>query len=312
MKIYLDKVKKEAVLRLVPYWEKVGCEMVDSSNKADIHLSSASIKSSVESKLILRLDSIKWDKNENYERQNQVIGHAHSMADGIIYQSNISKQMGEKYLTERKTDNYTVIYNGIDPVGWNNPVPHTGINIMACAKWRRWKRLKEITEVFLMFLEKHPSSLLHVLGRFISGANTRKIPHKNIIYYDRVTYPEIKKIYEIGDVFIHLCKNDSCPNVVVEAIAAGMPVITTNACGGATEMCRLTPGCVVVDEGMPELEAAYIHSDKHNIMLGGVRMNIIETIGQVVRGKTRVKLPDVLMAKTVAAKYLSVMERALC
>ena len=78
----------------------------------------------------------------------------------------------------------------------------------------------------------------------------------------------MKDVFRLSDVSIQLSKKDSCPNSVVETIGAGIPTITTNTCGGATEMCNLTAGCMVVDgDGLYEdTEPCKPYSDSYNIV----------------------------------------------
>ena len=67
--------------------------------------------------------------------------------------------MCEKFLSPRRTKNYDIVYNGIDPNWAGSFIEHEGINIVTSAKWRRFKRLKEIIDLFLGFQKTVPNSI---------------------------------------------------------------------------------------------------------------------------------------------------------
>jgi len=309
MKIFIRGGIRGAVSRLIPIWEKLGHSVTKDVNEGDVQLAIIKMKGVVKFPTILRLDGIYYDKGDDYKGRNASISKAHSKADGIIYQSNLSKMMCEKYLTKRKTDICDVIYNGIDGLKWHNFKEHADINIVCCAKWRRPKRLPETIEIFKMFLKKCSKAKLHVIGQFLKCA--KKIDHPNVVYYGKIDYKKMKKIYSISDIYIHLCKKDSCPSTVLEAIAAGVPVITTNACGGATEMCKLTDGCIIINGESESLGPDYIYKNEYNKMPKEVQNSIVEAMVGAVKDVRRVILPAELSAEYVARKYIKIMEKVL-
>lgn len=289
---------------MFPVWEKLGHEVVDSPKRADVQLSVVRIYTKTSLPVLLRIDGIYYDKAEDFTKRNVSISESHSQANAIVYQSNTSKLMCEKYLKRRTALFYDVIHNGVDEINWCQPrKPHDGVNVISCAKWRRVKRLPEMVEVFQMFLHHCPQSKLHIIGPMSRGAE--RIVGDNIVYYDDLGFEQIKGVYCMGDVHLHLCKKDSCPSNVPESIASGIPVVTTNLCGGAAEMCALTPGCVNVEEGLQSLESDYIYQEAYNKMLLHVKENIVESMLNVVKNKVKVKLPKELKIEHVAQKYLN-------
>lgn len=309
MKIFIDNCGRSAVSRMFKIWEKSGHKVSNKPRGADIQLSSVKIKKKCGIPIVLRVDGVYYDKSKNYRNMNISIGKAHHIANAIVYQSKLSKNMCEKYLTRRTTKIFKIIHNGIDPSDWNYPKEHEGINIVSCAKWRRPKRLQETVQIFLRYLKYYPNAKLHIIGPMMRGA--RVLKHKNIMYHGRIGYNKMRRIYSEMDMYLHLCKKDSCPSTVVEAIASGIPIVTTNACGGATEMCKLTDGCIVVSGESGSLEPDYIYQNLYNMIPNSVENRILKNMIKITKNKSRVALPEKLNIEYTAKQYLSIMEDIL-
>jgi len=309
MKIFIDGGTRSAVNRMFPIWKKMGHTINSKPRGADIQLSSIRIKSKNNIPIVLRLDGVYYDKATNFRIRNKEISKSHHIADAVIYQSELSKKMCEKYLLKRKTKIYSVIHNGIDSIKWLNPKKHGEINIVSCAKWRRPKRLQEIIKIFMKYLKYYPKAKLHIIGPMVKGS--RIIKRRNIIYHGNVGYKKMIRIYSEMDIYLHLCKKDSCPSTVIESIASGIPVITTNICGGATEMCKLTDGCVIVNGESESLEPDYIYQDPYNKLPTLVGNRILKSVIKLTKEKRRVILPEELNIEHVAKQYLNIMEKLI-
>ncbi|GAG43904.1 unnamed protein product, partial [marine sediment metagenome] len=197
--------------------------------EANVHLAFTRQYTDTKLPVVQRLDGFYYDLNDDILYRNHNQAKLHRNADGVIYQSEYSKKAIEKNLGERSTDVYDIIYNGIGRNWCGDLVEHNGFNIVVTARWRRWKRLKEIIDVFLEFSVDKPDVNLFVIGDLVKES---KIINPKIHYYGSLTWSKMRRVYKYGDLFMSLGKRDSCPNVVLEAISSGMPVITTNGCGG--------------------------------------------------------------------------------
>jgi len=310
MKIFVDGSKRAAIKRMFPFWEKMGHKIVVSPQEANIQLSVIRIRHKIKGvPVVVRLDGVYYDRGGRYKRNNSSLKRSHLKANGIIYQSDFSRLMCETYLGKRGAKHFTVIHNGINPKGWDNPIEHKNVNIMSCAKWRRPKRLPELIEIFDGIKKHIPEAKLHVVGKFKKGG--RKIPHKDVIYYGLVDHDKMAEIYRVGDLYIHLCKRDSCPSTVVEAMAAGIPVITTNACGGATEMCRLSEGCVIVGGEDNDIGPVFVYKDDFHKISRDFRNRFVKNSVYLIREKRRIVVPESLLAVNAAKKYIEFFEKVL-
>lgn len=309
MIILLDNRDKHVLIRrMTKYFKRFGHSLTLDRTKCDVQLSQIKISKKSGKAIVLRLDGIYYNLADRYKQKNKAITVAHGRADAIIYQSYFSKKMCESYLRKRITNLWTVIYNGIKENWCGEFVKHKGINIISSAKWRRHKRLKETIEIFLGYLKYFPKAKLHILGKL---NNNRPVKHPNIIYHGMVNYRKMAGIYQSGDMFIHLSKKDSCPNAVVEAIGAGMPVITTNACGGSTEMCKLTEGCIICKGDSNTIKPCFPYSDPYNKLPPKLKKNLINAMVKISKDKRRVVLPDELNIKNTTKKYIDILERAI-
>jgi glycosyltransferase involved in cell wall biosynthesis len=311
MKIYVDGSKRAAVSRMFSVWKQLGYEVTNDAQKSDVQLSVIQISNKPKVPVVLRLDGIYYDKAENYNKRNFLISKSHARAEAVVYQSNLCKIMCEKYLAKRNGF-YNIIYNGVNPDEWKGFQKHNNINIVTCCKWRRHKRLPETIEIFDTFLKTYPTAILHIVGPMKRGA--RVINHKNVIYHNpnqKIGFEEIRKIYQNCDIYLSLAKRDPCPSSIVEAIAAGMPVITSNFCGGSTEMCSFTSGCYVIPGDIESYEPDYIYRDPYNSLPKVLKSRILKRMIKLAENKHRVKLPEKLNIEHTAKKYLEVMETLL-
>lgn len=317
MNIYIDGSKRAAVSRMFPVWVKNGHRIVNNKSLADIQLSVARISNKNHNiPIVLRIDGVYYDSNIDCDKANKSISDSHKIADGVIYQSNFSQQMSNRYLVPAKDNSIkTVIYNGIDAQWWQTKRPRqqndNNINIMCAGKWRRPKRLEEIIQIYNYYKTKYKLNnvYLHVLGSFKKGGV--EIPCDGVRYYGMLDDKNMKRLYKKGDVFLHLCKRDSCPSAVTEAIAAGLPVITTNACGGATEMCRKTNNCYVIMGEIITLEPEPIYTDIPHQMNNETIDRISVAIHHVIINKLSTTLPYELNINYTAQKYIEIMANVL-
>ncbi len=304
MKIFIDGSTRKAVSRMFPVWQDLGHKIVDSRRNANVQLSVVKITNNTLPTL-LRLDGVYYDLADNYKSRNTEISRSHQIADAVVYQSKFSKKMCERYLGQRSTPIYDVVYNGVS--NWQNFKLHNGINIVACAKWRRPKRLQETIEVFLEYLESYPNSKLHIIGPMSRGA--KEIPTKNVIYYGRVSEDRIKEIYTTADLCIHLCKKDSCPSSVVEALSAGVPVVTTNAGGGAAELCMLCEGGYIAEGDYVTTDPDYIYKDAYNKLPDETKTSIVSLMRAIIKTGTKASMSPILSIEHTAKRYLYLMEQ---
>ena len=196
------------------------------------------------SKFVQRLDGI-WFKPDQFESHNQLIKWAYDNADAVVWQSEFDKNMTTKWWGNRYG---RIISNGIKLeeiklVPEILELKEKFDRIFVCsASWHRQKRLKENIELFLKVAGQNDA--LIVLGKNPDFSSR----DRRILYAGQQTHEFCLQLYYIADWMIHLAWLDHCPNVVVEALSQGCPVICTDS-GGTKELVQNNG--IVIRESVP-------------------------------------------------------------
>lgn len=307
MNIFIDDGRNHILTkRMLPYWKEDGHNIVDSSRKADIHLTYVKFDHSSSLPKVLRLDGVYYDAETNYKKRNHLINVATRLTNGIIYQSIFSKLYCEQYLSNTNRESI-IIYNGIEP-GWCGDHEETkDFNIVVSASWRRWKRLKEITQIFLKFFSRHSNAKLHVIGKADC-----KITHKNVFYYNYISHNDMIPILKKANVSLNIAKRDWCPNALLEILGVGIPVITTDACGGVTEIAEFIQGCIICRGEKNDQEFLYQYTENYNKLAYDVEDILLKALEIVYQDRRKIILPDIFSIKHVANEYIRFMQKFLC
>ena len=171
------------------------------------------------------------------------------------------------------SENIAVVYNGVDLkrfhpdnkntyrklIRENLEIPESATLILFVGSGFERKGLQFLLES-TAYLNKEDWRLLLMgkgkFGKFIRYAPTDK--HPQIIAKD--PDPEIEKYYAAADIFILPSIYEPFGNANLEALATGLPVITTRYCGAADIIKNKQNGLVVQDPFNPEEIAENIRS----------------------------------------------------
>ncbi len=220
----------------------------ERSHDISLHISKIKIATAGK-KNIVRIDGCIMDITKNYKKANKAFRKAFQRADGVIYQTNFCKKACNKFIGSPACDT-DVIFNGADVHRTDNVSPANKENsnvFITASRWRPQKRLKDIVETFLLADKK--DSILYVAGDLSKSGTSIKWRKKYLNISKRVKYlgvlsqEQLLSYLKISDAFIHLSWIDWCPNSVVEAISASIPVICNNV-GGTQELVRPSGGIV--------------------------------------------------------------------
>jgi glycosyltransferase involved in cell wall biosynthesis len=153
------------------------------------------------------------------------------LADLTIFQSAYSKLSTTKKFHVVSQDG-PVIYNPVDLAVFT-PDGETlrltpGRPSVACASWSTnpGKGTRDVDRL----AEAHPDVDFVLCGRF-EGLGLRD----NLIHLGHVSRRDIARAFRSCDVLLNLSENDPAPNVVIEALASGLPVLYRDS-GGVPEL----------------------------------------------------------------------------
>jgi glycosyltransferase involved in cell wall biosynthesis len=312
LKIFLDKRKGKkhiVIQRMEPYWNLWGHEIQWEPEGADVQLCIVKRQTTTDLPFVLRLDGIYYGHDSP---KNRELSNSHHHANAIIYQSRWCWEQAEKFLKPRQSDAWSaIIYNGIEPISEAALIPEPKkdqINIMTTSRWRRWKRLREITKVFKM-AQRH-SGLpinLHVFGNTYDFKRPKN-PH--IHFYGKIDRAELWNFYLRGHVFVHLSKNDWCPNAVIEAFSFGLPLLASSAGAGTLELLDLVgkEAGMIIEEGEPSCENDPYDREWNSMTKEQIEQGAEKLIA-LCKSNWRPKLPKELHVETMARKYINIMEK---
>jgi glycosyltransferase involved in cell wall biosynthesis len=184
---------------------------------------------------VQRLDGI-WFKPEEIKIKNKGIRNTYDDATSVIFQSEFDRKMTERWFGSKKG---TVIRNGIELQELEVSSDILALKkqyqkVFVCSSnWHRQKRLKENIELYLHLKSNMDESCCLI----VLGSNPDFVWAGNDIYYTNASIPHemCLQFYSAADWMIHLAWSDHCPNVVVEAISQGCPIICSET-GGTAEL----------------------------------------------------------------------------
>jgi len=286
----------------------MGQDIIDDPDiDVDVSINVIRLKHKKSKVKILRLNGVWHDTGKPYKQKNQNIANSLHKADGVIYQSQHSKRLCDEYLGKYKGPS-TIIFNGADPDFYQNTLPvrvdYKNV-FLTLSKWRPHKRLQDTIESFL--LANIEDSVLYVAGDIgkvkLSKEDKKKyFDTHNVIFLGSLDQKQVASYLKISKALVHLCWFDACPNDVVEAITAKIPVICNNV-GGTPELVSPSGGYVCnVDKFYDYKPVDLYHPPRID------RKKIADAMIKSCTKSFEVKNSHVLI-KNIAEQYLSFMRK---
>ena len=225
-------------------------ELTDSQSAADVEFCLIQQQVHKVKPMVLRLDGIYFNSEQNYNQQNAPISFAYNNADIVVFQSDFNRRLTEKWFGVHK--NYHVIHNAPDLEvisranrNYFNSIFNKDTEVWSCASsWRPHKRLKDNVEYFLEFAPQ--DAIFAIAGALhLDEAKSLLARDKRIHVLGDLDYMSLLSLYKRSKTFVHLAYLDHCPNVVVDAQAAGCHIVCSST-GGTKEI--VTKGTVIYEK----------------------------------------------------------------
>lgn len=288
--------------RLKSQFQSMGHDVVGANEKHDVWLcfiqpSSYPCKGS---KTVQRLDGL-WFKKDNFHL-NAPIKQVYDFVDDVVIQTEFDKKFITKFFGERK--NIHVIGNGIYLQGKSFYDEDPDELIFTCsAFWHKQKRLVDNIKLFQKIRQQRTDRecILNILGpnseQFINHLSNKE--KENVKILGNLDHRRCDYEYHSSDWFIHLAFLDHFPNVCVQALAQGCPVIYASDGGGTKEVVKENGIMVQSSKEFDFTLLDYENPEKEGYILD---------IDNFVLPKRPEIYPDYLSIKLIAEQYLKVFE----
>ncbi len=181
-------------------------------------------------------------------------------SDRIIVASEFLKQVALKIgLPEEKI---RVIYNSVDFMEMDPPsnkeelkskMDLKGKILLTVARLVPWKGVDTLIEIMPDLIRNYREIRLIVVGRGPESENLKKIARElkienNIIFTGKANRQEINDYLSLSDIFLLNTNYEGMSHLLLEAMKAGLPIITTPA-GGNLETIKDNKTGLLVDYG---------------------------------------------------------------
>jgi glycosyltransferase involved in cell wall biosynthesis len=213
-------------------------------------------------RVVQRLDGI-WFKPSEFHTKNRNIRTLYDSANATVWQSKFDRNMTLRHWGTPGCQRFQgcvlpepvscIIHNGVDLTRVENitipelaKIRSTYDKIFVCSSnWHPQKRLKANIKLFDHLRKtQFPNSCL-----FIMGSNPDVMTTDPHVFYTGSQPSEVYlQVFSVADWMIHLAWADHCPNVVVEALSQGTPVICSEVGGTKELICDGAYGMVLKEE----------------------------------------------------------------
>lgn len=204
-----------------------------------------------------------WYSARVNRKKNRRIRENLLAADGIVYQSRFSRALTQRFVTP--TEPGVIIYNGIDLSAFHPNGPKSAIRVEGCVNilishsFQPYHRLHDAFRILAQLKEQADARFhLHVLGGDKGGCfpyaqsvadGLGLCAGEDYTIHGKKPHTELASIYRACDLMLNLSYWDACPNVVIEALASGLPVVGVDH-GGVAELVGDSGG-ILVNENIP-------------------------------------------------------------
>jgi len=306
MKLYIDyKIndsgKGKFLARLIPCLENLGVKCSFDDKEADVALGVRRWRSKLKMPKVLRVDGIHMSKDKTTYYKNNLTKNSIKKSNAVIWQSRFCKDIIIRAFKLKPKKDF-VIFNGANPDDYNvkSIIIDNKKHVIMSARWkdRPWKRLKDCVKV-AKEVRKHEDIIFLIAGKVNSTINESGI--KTLGYLNE----EILRRYLVGsDAMLNLSYYDWCPNAMVEALCAGVPVVCNNA-SGAKEL--IDPESCEVVNCDSERKSKIRNRDKPPHV---DPVTVSEALLRVLHSGKRANVPH-LHIETIAQQYKTAFESVL-
>lgn len=199
-----------------------------------------------------------------YPRADAVICQSHAMADEFIQMFGTSCIVR---VVPSPTDLSAIRMHAFNSSPFTGPGPH----LLAMGRLSREKGFDLLLESFAAVRAHYPTANLHILGEGSQLSGLRALAYalgltSHIHFAGQVTDPA--RWLAHATLFVLPSRHDALPNALLEAAAAGLPVVATPAPGAVPSLLNGDPGAWLADDTSTPALANAILEALHSLKPG--------------------------------------------
>lgn len=245
---------------------------------------------------VKNLISVRNDPNKEYAGKiGYLVGkYVLPFADGCVFQTQEAKEWFPKKLQNKSR----IIYNAVKEDFYHierHPVPG---EIVTCGRLELQKNHALLIDAFSKVVALYPEATLKIYGE---GSLRQKLQkqiddlglHNKAFLMGATNH--VEKVLETADLFVLSSDFEGMPNALMEAMAAGVPCISTDCpCGGPRELFgAASESCLI-----PAKDSIQLFSNLMNFLqLSAARK---DEMGNVMKNRSQIFMP-----KTVNCAWLN-------
>jgi glycosyltransferase involved in cell wall biosynthesis len=190
---------------------------------------------------------------EKADEFNKPLRRALAAADHVLYQSEFCKRSADLFLGEPRGP-WEILPNAVDVDGFFPAPPQPErwpVLLLAGDQTQGDYRVDLALRTFRLVRLEYPDARLVVTGEipvFPSEFVHQPEIREAVDFAGRYAQADAPALYRSAHVLLHTQMNDSCPSVVLEAMASGVPVVHP-ASGGTVELVGGEGGIGVPHDG---------------------------------------------------------------
>ena len=179
-----------------------------------------------------------WAGGET-ETVNRPLRALLTAADHVLYQSEFCRRSADEWVGP-PTGSWEVLHNAVD-VGRFTPAPRPpdgGPVLLLGGDQTQAYRVELALTTLAALVSTHPEAQLLVTGRTVTPVEPLAVQlglEGRVHVLGPYTQADAPDIYRRAHVLLHTKVNDPCPNVVLEAMSSGLPVVYARS-GGVPEL----------------------------------------------------------------------------
>lgn len=247
-------------------------------------------------------DLIEEFQNKKYDSKTERIRKIQKIvvkkADRVITPSEFLKKIVKGWRVQE--DKIFVVYNAgpeIEKIA--KTAPKTGLEgdiLTSAARLEPWKGMVALVEIMPELLRENPNFRLFIVGDGPLTENLKStIKNLNledkVVLVGRVSHDELMSYFKASKIFVLNTAYEGLPHITLEAMACGLPIVTTNVCGNPEVVEHNHNGLLVEYNNKKQLKNAILKIWKDQ----SLREKFIENGKEVLKKFTR----EEMISKTI-------------